>query len=52
MEKYQFVAQNDLDALKKELVNYVNSIIDTASKLMPKKLLKNFLEKHPAKIFL
>nr|QGT49849.1 hypothetical protein Melaina855_2360 [uncultured Candidatus Melainabacteria bacterium] len=30
MEKYKFVAQNDLDAHKKELINYVNSIIEKA----------------------
>ena len=28
MDKYKFVAQSDLDAYKKELVDYVNSIID------------------------
>ena len=32
MEKYKYVAQNDLDAIKKELLDYVNSIIETAKK--------------------
>lgn len=30
MEQYKFVAQNDLDAHKKELIHYVNSIIEKA----------------------
>lgn len=30
MEQYKFVAQNDLDAHKKELINYINSIIEKA----------------------
>ena len=30
MEQYKFVAQNDLDAHKKELLHYVNSIIEKA----------------------
>ncbi len=32
MDKYTYVAQNDLDAIKKELVDYVKSIIETAKK--------------------
>lgn len=31
-EKYKYVAQNDLDSVKKELIDYVNSIIDSAKK--------------------
>ncbi len=49
MEKYQFVAQNDLDALKKELVNYVNSIIDTASKTDAQEVTQKLLRKASGK---
>ena len=45
MEKYQFVAQNDLDALKKELVDYVNSIIETANKTDAKEVTQRLLRK-------
>lgn len=32
MDKYKFVAQSDLDAYKKELIDYVNSIVEKAKK--------------------
>lgn len=45
MDKYKYVAQNDLDALKKELVDYVNSIIDTAKKSDAKEVTTKLLRK-------
>lgn len=45
MEKYQYVAQNELDALKKDLVNYVNSIIETAKKTDAKEVTVKMLQK-------
>lgn len=45
MEKYQYVAQNEMDALKKDLVNYVNSIIETAKKTDAKEVTVKMLQK-------
>lgn len=45
MDKYQYVAQNDLDAIKKELVDYVNSIIDMARKSDTKEVTAKLLRK-------
>ncbi|MBD5401648.1 hypothetical protein HDR58_02445 [bacterium] len=45
MDKYQYVAQNELDNVKKELVDYVNSIIDTARKTDAKEVTSKMLRK-------
>ena len=45
MDKYKYVAQNDLDAIKKELLDYVNSIIDTAKKSDTKEVTAKLLRK-------
>ncbi len=45
MEKYKYVAQNDLDAMKKELIDYVQSIIDTARKTDAKEVTHKMLTK-------
>lgn len=45
MDKYSYVAQNDLDGLKKELIDYVNSIIDTAKKTDTKEISAKMLRK-------
>lgn len=45
MDKYKYVAQNDLDAIKKELLDYVNSIIDTARKSDTKEVTAKLLRK-------
>lgn len=45
MDKYKYVAQNDLDAIKKELIDYVNSIIDTARKSDTKEVTSKLLKK-------
>ncbi len=43
MDKYAFIAQNDLDNAKKELIEYVNSIIETAKKTDTKEITKKIL---------
>lgn len=48
MDKYKYVAQNDLDAIKKELIDYVNSIIDTARKSDTKDVTSKLLKKASA----
>lgn len=45
MEKYKFVAQNDLDAHKKELVDYVKSIIEKAKKSNSGEITEELLRK-------
>ncbi len=45
MDKYSYVAQNDLDNLKKELIDYVNSIVDTAKKTDAKEITAKMLRK-------
>lgn len=45
MEKYQYVAQNELDGIKKELMDYVNSIIETAKKTDAKEVTTNMIRK-------
>lgn len=50
MDKYAFVAQNDLDNAKKELIEYVNSIIETAKKTDTKEITKKYFITHQIKI--
>ncbi len=45
MNKYKYVAQNDLDAIKKELIDYVNSIIEAAKKTDTGEITTKFLQK-------
>lgn len=45
MDKYKFVAQNDLDAYKKELVDYVNSVIEKAKKTNSGEITEKLLRK-------
>ena len=45
MDKYKFVAQNDLDAYKKELVDYVNSVIEKAKKTNSGEITQKLLRK-------
>ncbi len=45
MDSYSYVAQKDLDSLKKELVDYVNSIIDTARKTDAKEITTKMIRK-------
>ena len=45
MKKYEFVAQNELDALKKDLINYVKSIIAKAEKANVSDITKELLRK-------
>lgn len=45
MDKYKYVAQNDLDTVKKELLDYVSSIIDTARKTDAKEVTQKMLSK-------
>jgi len=45
MEKYTYVAQNDLDGIKKELVDYVNSIVETAKKTDAKEVTAKMVRK-------
>lgn len=49
MDKYKYVAQNDLDALKKDLLQYVNSIIETAKKTDAKEVTVDMLQKASGK---
>lgn len=45
MKKYEYVAQNDLDALKKDLINYVKSIVAKAEKADVAEITKDVLRK-------
>ncbi len=45
MDKYKYVAQNDLDAIKKDLVQYVNSIIESAKKTNANEITTSLLKK-------
>ena len=45
MEKYSYVAQSDLDNVKKQLVDYVKSIIDTARKTDAKEVTSQMISK-------
>jgi len=45
MEQYSYVAQKDLDGVKKELVDYVKSIIETAKKTDTKEVTETLLKK-------
>lgn len=45
MEKYQYVAQNDLDAIKKDLVNYVKSVVKAAEKTDTREVTLELLRK-------
>lgn len=45
MQKYNFVAQNELDAHKKELMDYVNSIIEAAKKTNTGEITSKLLRK-------
>ena len=45
MDQYTYVAQNDLDAIKKELIDYVNSIINTAKKSDAKEVTLKMIRK-------
>ena len=45
MNKYKYVAQNDLDAVKKELLDYVKSIIETAKKTSSGEVTSKLLKK-------
>lgn len=49
MDKYKYVAQNDLDALKKDLLQYVDSIIETAKKTDGKEITVDMLQKASSK---
>ena len=49
MDKYKYVAQNDLDAVKKDLIQYVNSIIETAKKTNAQEVTQTMLRKASAK---
>ena len=44
MEKYRFIAQNDIDAVKKDLTNYVKSIISKAKQAGSKEITAEMLE--------
>ena len=50
MEQYSYVAQKDLDGVKKELVDYVKSIIETAKKTDAKEVTETLLKKLPVTI--
>lgn len=45
MDKYKYVAQNDLDAIKKDLVQYVNSIVESAKKTNANEITQSLLKK-------
>lgn len=45
MDKYSYVAQNDLDSVKKQLVDYVDSIISTAKKTSAKEVTLDMISK-------
>ena len=45
MQKYKFVAQNDIDAVKKDLTNYVKSIINQAKEKGLKDITTDMLRK-------
>lgn len=45
MEKYSYVAQSDLDSVKKQLGDYVKSIIDTARKTSAKEVTTQMITK-------
>lgn len=45
MDKYKFVAQNDLDAHKKELVDFINSVIEKARKTNGSEITESLLRK-------
>jgi hypothetical protein len=49
MDKYKFVAQKDLDAYKKEMVDYVKSIIETAKKTPTGEITEQILSKASSK---
>jgi hypothetical protein len=49
MNKYKFVAQKDLDLYKKELVDYVKSIIETAKKTTTGEITEQMLRKASSK---
>lgn len=49
MDKYKYVAQNDLNAVKKDLIQYVNSIIETAKKTNAQEVTQTMLRKASAK---
>ena len=49
MDKYKYVAQNDLDALKKDLIQYVDSIIETAKKTGAQEVTQTMLRKASTK---
>lgn len=48
-DKYKYVAQSELDALKKQLVDYVQSIAKTAEKADTKEITKDLLNKMSSK---
>lgn len=45
MKKYEYVAQSDLDAVKKDLINYIKSIIAKAEKAEVSEVTKDLLRK-------
>ncbi len=45
MDKYKFVAQNDLDAYKKELIDYINSVVEKAKKVNGGEITDSLLRK-------
>ena len=45
MDKYAFIAQKDLDSAKKDLVEYVKSIVETAKKTDTKEITQSMIRK-------
>lgn len=48
-DEYKYVAQNELDSIKKQLVDYVNSIVKSAENTDAKEITKELLQKASGK---